>query len=202
MKKELNKLFIFVGFVVFSIGVVLGGTDYIPTLPILLGTVNLVSVYLLAVLSVPFIFSENKLFNNIGYAFTVLMAGYAVYGLIMGAEIGVIISSVGMLIMFIGTIMRFFVICLNYFGFIKTSNDDKTLNKSSDALKILAYYKELQGENILTAEEFEEIKQKMLNDVKPKANSMEDIKKWKKLFDQKVISEEEFTAIKAEMLGK
>ena len=58
MKKELNKLFIFVGFVVFSIGVVLGGTDYIPTLPILLGTVNLVSVYLLAVLSVPFIMTK------------------------------------------------------------------------------------------------------------------------------------------------
>ncbi len=203
MKKELNKIIIFIGYTVFFVGVVLSGASDTMEIAILLATINIVSVYLAILLSVPFIFAENKLLKNIGYSLIALSSGYALsIVLTAGIETGMMISSVGMLVMFLGALMRFIMICLNFFGFIKTADGSSTVDKSRDALNILAYYKELQNENILTDEEFEETKQKLLNDMRPKANTMDDIKKWKKLLDQKVINEEEFTAIKAEMLGK
>lgn len=205
MKKELNKITIFLGFIVFSIGVIISATAKVNEIGTILGSINFLSIYLATILAVVFIFTENRTLGNIGYSLMVLLGAFGL-SCVLAKEIetGKMISGIGMLVMFVGMVMYFILICLKYFGFVKTNDENKVLNKNDDALKILSYYKELQAENILTDEEFEETKQKLLNDIRPKAKSMamDDIKKWKKLLDQKIISDEEFTAIKAEMLRK
>ena len=72
------------------------------------------------------------------------------------------VSGIGMLIMFIGMVMYFVLLCLKYFGFVKTDDVKKSVDKSNDVLKVLTYCKELQTENVLTTEEFASIKAEML----------------------------------------
>lgn len=204
MKKELNKTIIFIGFMVVVIGLVISGIVEGLVINALFLTMNFISVYLAAVLATAFVFTENGILKNIGYALIAMVGAFGIAGVIYMSQlaIGVMVSSIGMVVMFVGAVIHFFMICLKFFGFVKVKEHNEVIEKGKDILDVLSYYKDMQNEKILTEEEFEDIKKKLLNDIGDKVSSMDDLKKWKKLLDQKIINEEEFSSIKAEIFCK
>ena len=204
MKKELNKTIIFIGFIVVAIGLVISGIVEGIAINALFLTINFISVYLAAVLATVFVFTENGILKNVGYGLIAMLGAFGIAGVtyMSNLAIGVMVSSIGMVVMFLGAIIHFFMICLKFFGFVKVKEQKIGSEKGKDILDVLTYYKDMQNEKILTEEEFEDVKKKLLSDIGDKASSMDDLKKWKKLLDQKIINEEEFSSIKAEIFCK
>ena len=195
MKKEVNKIVMAIGFVLVVLGTIIMGIETVTAVQAIFSYAILASVF-----ATTFIFSKNGVVKNVGYALGALSGAYGIAtisNLSKGAGAGLIIMSVGMIFMLLASIFYFFVLALCFFGFVK-GNTTKT--GQEELTNILIRYKELQQEKVLTEEEYEELKRKILEATKEKDFCFDDLKKWKKMLDQQVITEEEFATMKAKVL--
>ncbi len=193
MKKEFNKILMLIGFVVASLGAIL-----IPVVSYSAGSV-LSTAFIAPILAVCFIFAKSNVLKNVGYALTVLCAIDGITYLSIGSDIDSLLMGAGLLIMFAGTVIYFLLLCLKFFGFVKSG---KNSCPGGDPIQILSQYKELVNEKIVTEEEFEELKKNLLANKETKISNIEELKKWKKALDQKIITEEEYATIKADIFTK
>lgn len=195
MKKELNKVIMFIGFVVTIVGLIICAAA---------DGANFASVFTLstiaAVLAVTFIFAKNDIVKNVGYGLAGLLGVYGI-GMMQVSE-DFMVASVGMIVMFVAAVIYFFVVCLKFFGFVKKGEHEEACGNVGNLLNTLSAYKEMQQEKVLSDEEFAELKQKIFETADKKTVSLDDLKKWKKLLDQGVITEEEFTQIKSGIFSK
>lgn len=194
MKKEFNKILMVVGFVVAALGAFL--------MPMMVKVVEstLSSTYIIVpILAVCFVFAKNNVLKNVGYALTVLCGIDGINCLINGSGTALILIGIGLLTMFVAAVIYFLLLCLKYFGFVKSG---KVSCGGSDTIKVLSQYNELVNEKIVTEEEFDELKKNLFASNETKVGSIEDLKKWKKALDQKIITEEEYASVKAGIFVK
>ena len=196
MKKELNKILMFIGFIVTVVGVIICGVSNKANFALVFTIPNLAAVFALTL-----IFAKNETVKNTGYALAGLVGAYGVATMASENE-DLMVAAVGMILMLVAAAIYFYVICLKFFGFVKDSEISSVRSESGNLLATLEKYKEMQQEKVLSDEEFADLKQKVFAAVEHKAVSVEDLKKWKKLLDQKVITEEEFAQIKADIFNK
>lgn len=200
MKKEINKIFIVLGFIVVLVGVMMS-----IVMNDTLFFANIIgSVYLAILLAATFVFATNSILKNIGYCLAVLVSIDAVFTLAFVADapkdvdpIGLIVYAIGLLIMTAGAILYYLGIFLALCGFVKANKKMAGSKKSGVLLDQLIHYKEMHQESVLTDEEFADLKKTILENNDRKVDSIDDLKKWKKLLDQQVITDEEFSAIKS-----
>ena len=197
MKKELNKIFIVIGFIVAIVGLCVSIAD---NGGILIGT--FFSPIVFALFGVTCIFAANPIIKNIAYVLDVILVLDAVNVLFTYEDIGLLIYSIGLFVMTAGALIYFLVLFLAFCGFVKKGKKASNSVSGSSLLDELIRYKEMQQEKVLTEEEFSDIKQKIFDSCDNKIGSIDDLKKWKKLLDQQVITEEEFSKIKADIFCK
>ena len=190
MKKSLSKIIVFVGFLWVCIGELIDGFSqeaYIQDTLLTTGT-------LLGALAVVFVFAKNKTLSNMGYA---LCACGGISGILICFKTNLpIFAAIGYIIMLIGAAVWLIGVLVAFFGFVKggyVSEDDV----SSQLIK----YKELEKEEIISAEEFEKLKAALFAGSDGGKVTLNDLKKWKKLCDDGVITADEFAAFKAKALG-
>lgn len=194
MKKQVNQIFIFIGFAVAFLGLLLNATiDYRPS-------TSASSLGLVALLGSTFIFAKNSVVKNVGYGLCALSA-ITSFPLFASTDPGLLIYTIGTVIMLLGVLIYFVSLVLNGLGWVKTDKASKT-EDVTNLLTVLNNYKLLEKENILSAEEFTAIKTNLLSANTNKAETIDDLKKWKKAVEQQVITEEEYNAIKSEILSK
>ena len=189
MKKEVNKIVSFLGFLTALAGIWISAFSAIS-----FGGFDLTVIAL--ILALAFVNASNNVLKIIGYSLNACLGAIGLGTLIRipYLDIGTRVMAIGMLIMTLATIIYFFVFLLGYFGFVKQK--DKKAEEGSSLWNELNRYKELQEEGILTAEEFADLKQKAMDGADTSVPTMDDLKKWKKLLDQQVITAEEFASIK------
>ena len=199
MKKEFNKIVLFVGFLTVLVGI------WISVFTSLVFE-GLSATALAVILSFAFVNSSNKVLKTVGYSISAVLGAIGVNAIftmfIEGyIDIGAFVLAVGMVIMAFAALVYLFVFVLNYFGFVKKGQ--KEASKESVCLwNELIRFKEMQEDGILTSDEFSDLKQKAMDSAETVAPSMDDLKKWKKLLDQQVITEEEFASIKKNIFAK
>ena len=71
-----------------------------------------------------------------------------------------------------------------------------------DVASLLIKYKELEKEEIISAEEFEKLKNGLLAGGSDSKVTLNDLKKWKKLCDDGVITAEEFVVLKNKVFAE
>ena len=195
MKKTITNIMMFVGYLVMLVGFVIAGLDKKSTALVL----TMVFAYpaIAATLALCFIHAKNNVVKNVGYALAAL-AG--VYGILMLVSEMMLVSAIGLIVMLLASLGYVVVLLLEFFGFVKA---DKMLNITNDVSTLLGKYKEMEKEQVITEEEFLQLKAQALQTLAEKEEaSLEDLKKWKKLLDQKVITEEEFAQLKAKVFTK
>lgn len=201
MKKEINKIVLFLGFLTTVAGVwVSAFTDYVRD--------AITLTMIAAVLAIAFVNASNNVLKTVGYSLSAVLGAIGLDSIILMfnsktyiISTGTFVTSIGMVIMSLGTLIYFVVFVLNFFGFVKT----RAKNAPADAPCLyneLSRYKEMLGDGILTEEEFSELKQKAMDGADMQVPSMDDLKKWKRLLDQQVITQEEFASIKKNIFAK
>ncbi len=193
MKKEFNKILMVIGFAIAALGAILA-----PVMAMSVESIVATS-YIVPILAVCFVFAKNNVLKNVGYGLNVICGVNGITYLCFGMNIDQMLLGVGLLIMFIATVLYFLLLCLKFFGFVKSGKENCV---GSDPIKVLSQYKELVNDKIVTEEEFDELKKNLLANNETKVNSIEDLKKWKKALDQKVITEEEYASVKASIFTK
>ena len=190
MKKELNKIIIFIGIVLVAVG------SIIKALSTYSGVND--SLLLLGGLGGCFIFAKNETLKNVGY---IICAYAGAFGLnyLNYPQNGGLIYAIGSIAILVGVLLYYLKVVLAFFGFSTKSNTDFC---SENIVASLVKLKEMHSENVLSEEEYNLLKNNALESSVNGKTSLEDFKKWKKLLDQKVITEEEFAALKAKVFGK
>ena len=191
MKKEFNKIIIFIGFIVCVIGLLIASTS-----PLLGTTINTLSIAPL--LAVTFIFAKNSVVKNVGYGLCGINISTALSCFNYG-ELSVV--GVGLIIMFFGAFIYFLTLVLAFFGFVK-GDAKNSASQSTSLLSALEKYKNLVDEKVLSEDEFNELKKNLLSSSPNQATSIDDLKKWKKAVEQSLISEDEYQNIKSSILSK
>lgn len=200
MKKELNKLVMIIGFLIAMIGGIIAPLALETTLaaPFSVAQIG-------AILSVAFVFSKNGVVKNVGYALTAAAgaAGLQVFFWAPEEDIGAFVTAVGLLIMMAAGVIYLIAQCLSFFGFVKGDSEGATERSCvNGTIDMLGRYKELQQNHVLTEDEFNSLKQQLLENAGRKTHSIDDLKKWKKMLDQQVITEDEFSKIKEGIFAK
>lgn len=193
MKKEFYKFFVAIGFIVFAIGLLI---DSFITESLSLEIVSSYSI--LAVFGFAFVFTGNATLNKFGYRFCAL-AG--IYGLtsIMFVKSDAIVADIGAIVMFVGAIIRVIIAIPAFFGYKKV--DDCAAAGPVDVYEQLLSYNKLLADQVIDAQEYEELKSKLFGERPSKASgNVDELKKWRKLAEQNIISEGEYSAIKAKIL--
>ena len=185
------------GFIVLVIGTIMANVLTAGASVTTFATVNVAAIF-----AVTCIFASNSIVKNIGYSLAAFVASAGI-GVVawmdpVNLEIGVIIAAVGMIIMGVAALLYALIYVLRAFGFVKKD----TAKVDTIALDELGRYKEMLQDNILSDDEFDGLKQKVLATEAAKAISIDDLKKWKKLLDQQVITEAEFKQIKEKIFSK
>lgn len=200
MKKSLVKIFVFVGLLVMFLGVILDPIISEKSLSAVVALLVDVPFYiaLSAVLAAVFVYSKNNLLANVGYGLAALVGVLGILLIVYADYTGLIVIPVGMIIMFVGALLKGILIAIEFFGYVKSG----TAQSSCDAAAVLVKYKELEKEGVLSEEEFSDLKNKTIAAGDQKVTSFDDLKKWKKLLDQNVITEEEFAALKSKLFAK
>ncbi len=149
-----------------------------------------------AILAGCFVFAGNRVVVNVGYG---LAAYCGVIGLVALLYVvpTPVVSSVGTIIMLGAAVIYLVTVLLNVFGFERIGHKRR---EEGDILVTLDRYKDLQNENILDEKEYEDLKNKALESVRPEQMTFAELKRWKKLLDRDVITAEEFAALKAKVL--
>lgn len=189
MKKEVNQIVIFIGFIIYVVGLVLSALMS----DIAFSVVSLSSVAV--VLGLCFVFAKNEVVKKVGYGLCVVGGADGLYSLLgtyygLGAQI----CYIGQVVMFVGVIIFFISMMARFFGYEK--NKTATTGNFIQALNSL---NSLKQENVITEEEFEQLKTETLQKANKNNLSIADIKQWKKLYDQKIITEEEFSNVKKDL---
>lgn len=192
MKKKISQIIMFIGVIVAFLGMILDplviAASNTEALALLVTTISLKSIAM--VLAVAFIFTKNNVLINIGYGLGALVGIYGLVDVICNAFY---IADVGFIIMLLAAILYAIFLIVSFFGYVK--GEGETAAAKTDVTSALNSYKDMQNNEIITEEEYEALKSKVLSSVK--VDTVNDLKKWKKLLDQKIITEEEFAAIKA-----
>ena len=194
MKKKLTQVIMFLGFTLVVIGSIVDAFSFDEYME----TVSALSALALVatVLAVAFVCAKNNVLKNVGYG---LAALYGASGIPLMMTGYYMVTSIGLIFMFVSAVLYGLFLIIDFFGF---SKDGKTACAKSDVVATLFSYKALQDEKLLTTEEFEELKNKVLCGADRKIACIDDLKKWKKLVDQNVITEEEFASMKSELISK
>ena len=189
MKKEVNKIIAFLGFLAALTGIWLSSFSALT-----FGGINLTVIAL--ILALAFVNASNNVLKIIGYSLNVCLGAIGMSNLVRlpYVDIGTLVMAIGMLIMTLASVIYFFAFLLGYFGFVKQK--DKKSSEAPSLWSELNRYKEMEEDGILTAEEFSDLKQKAMDGADTTVPTMDDLKKWKKLLDQQVITAEEFASIK------
>lgn len=187
------------GFVVVVVGTMLSNFAVSGANLLTFATANIAAIF-----AVTCIFAANSVIKNIGYALASFVAAYGA-GVIAwmapnALDIGALVAAVGMLIMGVAVLLYALIFVLRAFGFVKNAVGGE--DKASATLDELGRYKEMLQEKILSEDEFDSLKQKILANAEAKAISIDDLKKWKKLLDQQIITEAEFKQIKDNIFNK
>ena len=198
MKKEFNKIVLFIGLLVTMVGFWLRsfGSTF----------VGLDFTLIVMICAFGFVLVTNTVLKTMGYCLSATFGAIGISNILkMTAanelSIGLLTMSIGMIVMSLAAVIYFVRFLLGYFGFVKKI--DKQGNLNEDCLwKELSRYKELLEDGILTEEEFSELKQRAMDGADRESTSMDDLKKWKKLMDQQVIDAEEFSSIKKNIFAK
>ncbi len=209
MKKFFTQILTAIGFIVALVGIILG-YKYGVEAQALLGSLPFIA----ACMATAFVFAKNETVKNMGY---VLSGVAGVYGFLVfitycnslydenGNLLAVLtpkynptVFAVGLMIMLIPALIYVIIRFFSWLGFTRKS----AKSSSSDIATVLNQYKSLEKEQILSADEFEDLKSTVLKSTGSDISSLEDLKKWKKLLDQQIITEEEFTNLKARAFNK
>ena len=195
MKKEVNKIVLVIGFFVALVGTYISMLiDDITFISYIWNTTNIAII-----LAVTFVFSKNEIIKNIGYILALFVGATGTFNVLFNPETGILVVSIGYIIMAVGALIYYVIFILKFFGFVKVGYIVKS--KKGAIIDELNGYADLKKAGLITDEEFDEIKQKLFNGSNNKKDSsMDDLKKWKKLFDQQIISESEFAEIKKDFL--
>ncbi len=189
MKKEINKIVIFIGFIVYAIGLIASA---------FIGDVQFASLTtssIMVILGVFFIFAKNEVIKNIGYGLCVVCGATGLFSLInVHNGTGAMICFVGEVIILVGVVIKFISIAVKMLGFEKNKDTSQ-----ADFIQSLNSLNMLKEEKIITEEEFEMLKREALKKTDNKNLSIADLKQWKKLYDQKIITEEEFSSVKKDL---
>ena len=200
MKKEFNKIILFIGLAVAIIGV-----WYMAIASELSFLMNAFSVPLIAaILAFTFVCTSKDSLKTVGYALSALLGAHGLRTIVLFdgyIRISEMITAVGFIIMSLATVCHLIMILLGLLGFVKKNRNNATAD-ANGLCDELTHYKELLKDGILNEEEFAELKQKAMEGADQKAPTMDDLKKWKKLLDQQVINDEEFVAIKKNIFAK
>ncbi len=209
MKKTATQVIMVIGALIAVIGIIvdaiLSGSPIIA-----FSIVDLSAVA--AVLAIAFVFGKKELLVTIGYLLAAIIGACALTALMTPTKIvidsyygqtyyysyNLSVTGIGFIVMGVAALIYFFVKMLKCFGFVRTGKNAET----GDVVAVLNKYKEMETEKIITEEEFESLKGKILKGADKEVSSVEDLKKWKKLFDQKVITEEEFSSVKSKIFAK
>ena len=180
----------FIGFIVVLLGVL---TESATTAL----TVLFTAPYLAAVLAVCFVNASNNTVKNVGYALGALLG---VYGFVVIITDNLVVSACGMVFMLFAALGYAVTYVLKFFGWVK---GEKEISGGVDISSQLGKYKEMEKENIITDEEFVQLKGQALQSIGDNNRlTFEDLKKWKKLLDQQVLTEEEFSQLKSKIFNK
>lgn len=191
MKKEINKIVATIGFIVVVVGSIICGLES--------GMFELSTVYIAALLGTMFIFSTNGTLKNVGYGLNALAGSCGVAAITVTESAGVMVVSVGMILLLFASVLYFIMIALAFFGFAKEKRGESC---KGDISNVLTKYKALQEEKVISEEEFAELKRRTLEVSEKTSVSIEDLKKWKKLLDQQIIDDTEFAKMKAKVFEK
>ena len=199
MKKEVNKIILFLGFLMAMVGLWLTALNN-PSFTALSFTMITV------ILAFAFVNATNNVLKIVGYSLCGTLGASGIYALLvelsaMYISIGAVLMAVGMILMALAALIYLVAFLLGFFGFVK-KNEKGGDNEVSCLWTELGRYKEMQADGILTEDEFVELKQRAMDGSGNQSPSMDDLKKWKKLLDQQVITEEEFGAIKKNIFAK
>lgn len=209
MKKHLSQIIVFLGFLVVVLGAFIDPmivkevvakttpkTDAEIKAALALARATFVSpvtlINIAGVIALGFVFTKNKALVNIGYAMCGLLGAN---GLVYLIKVEFTIASIGQLIMLLGAIVYLIMTLISFFGYVKGGSSDE--EQVADVSASLNSYKEMQTNGVITEEEFDTLKAKVLTSAK--VDTVNDLKKWKKLLDQKVITEDEFAQIKSKI---
>lgn len=200
MKNSLVKIIIFVGLLVMLLGVILDPLISEKSFSAVVALLVNVPFYiaLSAVLATVFIFAKNKLLANVGYGLAALVGVLGILLIVYVDYTGLIVIPIGMIVMFVGALLKCILIVIEFFGFVKTGSKQSP----GDFSDILMRYKELEKDGVLSADEFADLKNRTIAAGDQREASLDDLKKWKKLLDQGVITEEEFAALKAKLFAE
>ena len=209
MKKTLEQVILAIGALVAVIGIIVDSLIF--ETPITAFTIMDLST-VAAVVAIAFIFGKNDLLVTIGYLIVAMIAMGAltviitpsqtlvetIYGDRYESSYNISVVCIGFIVMGLASLIYFTVKLLKCLGFVRNGKNVECC----DVVAVLNKYKEMESEQIITVEEFETLKGKLLKGADKEVSSVEDLKKWKKLFDQKVITEEEFSSIKSKIFAK
>ena len=195
MKKKVTNVLIFVGFLVYVLGLiidVLKAKSTEDAAQVFL-TSGLGFTAIAAALAVCFIFAKNEVVKNVGFS---LCAICGVVGVITMFTGSVSVSAIGLIIMFVGAIVYAIYKIITFFGFVKGTPS----NEYDQVYSQLVKCSELSKEGIITDEEMTSIKGSLLKNMNTTKADIADLRKIKKLLDEEVITQEEFAEIKSKML--
>lgn len=195
MKKTVSQVALIIGVFVSIIGIIIDAFSIN-----LITTIGLNSIAL--VFAIAFVFSKKKNLVYVGYVIAGIIGACALTMLLIPLDrydisIG-LVSNIGYILMGVASLIFYFVEMLRVFGFVKAKDKETAV----DVMVVLNKYKEMEKENVITIEEFEALKSKLLKGAEKEISSVEDLKKWKKLYDQKVITEDEFAKVKSNIFAK
>ncbi len=195
MKKFFTQILAAIGFAVSLIGVFLSFKNAALI-------VAFSSIYFIgAGMATAFVFAKNETVKNMGYVLCATAGTFGAVTLlneISGGSIGMIVFSIGLIIMLIPALIYAIIQFFSWCGF--TRRNAKAA--ADDIATVLNRYKSLEKEEILSAEEFEALKGSVLDNSGSAVSCVDDLKKWKKLLDQGIINEEEFSKLKAQVFQK
>lgn len=194
MKKEFYKFFVAIGFIIFAIGLL------VDSLIIESLSLEIISTYsILATFGFVFVFANNATLNKFGYCFAALVG---IYGLINFLFVpgDAVFADIGAIVMLVGSVIRVAITIPSFFGYARTGNSE--CSKQTDVYEQLLAYNKLLADQVIDAQEYEDLKTKLFGDraSKPAGGNVDELKKWRKLAEQNIISENEYSAIKAKIL--
>ena len=188
MKKNYKHVILFIGFIVYVLGLLITGMSFGIESIIYFNTV--ISI-IYPILTIAFCVAQTKTLNVLGYAINSIAGVYALTLLIQGDfEETAIIMLIGLVIMMCVSICYLTTSILKFFGFVKAG---KATASSNEKIELLRLYSELNKNEIITDEEFAEIKTSVIKgNIKDNTVKLNQIKELKKLYDEQVITKDEF----------
>ncbi len=197
MKKFFTQILTAIGFVIALVGVIMGYKSE----NIALAFASL--YFIAAALATTFVFAKNESVKNMGYVLSAVAGAYGITRLLIEmdakkASVPMLIFAIGLIVMLVPALIYAIIQFFSWCGFTRKGNKAD----ASDIATVLNQYKMLEKEKILSADEFESLKEKVLKNSGSAVSSVDDLKKWKKLLDQQIITDEEFSNLKAQVFQK